>query len=577
MAGATAFGLNAQSFAGGAGTASDPWQVATAEQLKAVNDFPTAYFIQTADIDLDGAEWQPMCGSKETSFKGVYDGNGKAILGLSITSGANGAGLFGIMHTPGVIRNVTIVGAEVVAGNWSGILVGTNGNWEVAGGTVENCAVFNSQIDGADCIGGIAGVDGGDIKDCRVINCDIMGSADNCGGVVGTNEQPCEISGNVFSGTVQTLMNAGGIQGHCASNAVLKNNMSYGSAMNNTSDNKGVAGIVGYKNNNSTLYHCGSAMDLEGTNAGGISGPTMNDVYDCFATGNIKTSYPEGGNPWCGGITAAEYDGTLSNSYFSGTIQGGGWNGGVTGRAWPTLVVTNCYWNADGVSAGSNGVGGAVVGDKEGAPETWTYTALTPAQMLQSSSFKNLSSDVWQQIDGGTTPFFVDQAAPLVPAETNEAKTYIAGTYYGNDVPTEIWVIGATSGGKAPYYYKSFEAGEGKWAIELDEEDALLDNEYVTVISYVKGKMSSLPAKVAVKDLKLTDGLQAVGIDPEAAKLSVEGNIVTVPGGAATNVYTVSGMMVQSYTGAETIDLSNLGQGIYVVRTATDAAKVLVK
>lgn len=55
-------------FAGGTGTAEDPWQIATAEQLlalsAAVNDgsangYPGQFFALTADIDLKDVEWQP--------------------------------------------------------------------------------------------------------------------------------------------------------------------------------------------------------------------------------------------------------------------------------------------------------------------------------------------------------------------------------------------------------------------------------------------------------------------------------------------------------------------------------------
>ena len=48
-------------FEGGSGTAEDPWQIATAEQLDRVRDDLTAHYILTADIDLSGYEnWDPI-------------------------------------------------------------------------------------------------------------------------------------------------------------------------------------------------------------------------------------------------------------------------------------------------------------------------------------------------------------------------------------------------------------------------------------------------------------------------------------------------------------------------------------
>lgn len=74
------FAMNASAqFAGGTGTESDPYQVATAEQLQAVNDFLTASFVQTADIDLSEMVWKPI-----GTFTGHYNGQGFAISGLTI-------------------------------------------------------------------------------------------------------------------------------------------------------------------------------------------------------------------------------------------------------------------------------------------------------------------------------------------------------------------------------------------------------------------------------------------------------------------------------------------------------------
>ena len=48
-------------FAGGSGTAEDPWQIATAEQLDRVRDDLKAHYVLTDDIDLSGYEnWIPI-------------------------------------------------------------------------------------------------------------------------------------------------------------------------------------------------------------------------------------------------------------------------------------------------------------------------------------------------------------------------------------------------------------------------------------------------------------------------------------------------------------------------------------
>jgi hypothetical protein len=48
-------------FAGGSGTAEDPWQVATAEQLDRIRNDLTAHYILVDDIDLSGIDnWIPI-------------------------------------------------------------------------------------------------------------------------------------------------------------------------------------------------------------------------------------------------------------------------------------------------------------------------------------------------------------------------------------------------------------------------------------------------------------------------------------------------------------------------------------
>lgn len=72
----------------GSGTESDPYQVATAEDLDNVRNDLTAYYIQVADIDLSEYEnWVPIgyyTYEYDHVFNGSYDGNGFTISNLTI-------------------------------------------------------------------------------------------------------------------------------------------------------------------------------------------------------------------------------------------------------------------------------------------------------------------------------------------------------------------------------------------------------------------------------------------------------------------------------------------------------------
>lgn len=98
-------------FSGGTGTAEDPYQIATAEDLAAMSSRgASACYLQTADIDLSGTDdW------KQITLSGTYDGGGYRILNFTSSTG----GLFGT--NSGTIRNVTMEGAKVSGNGLSNV------------------------------------------------------------------------------------------------------------------------------------------------------------------------------------------------------------------------------------------------------------------------------------------------------------------------------------------------------------------------------------------------------------------------------------------------------------------------
>lgn len=98
-------------FSGGTGTAEDPYQIATAEDLAAMSSRgASACYLQTADINLSGTDdW------KQITLSGTYDGGGYRILNFTSSTG----GLFGT--NSGTIRNVTMEGAKVSGNGLSNV------------------------------------------------------------------------------------------------------------------------------------------------------------------------------------------------------------------------------------------------------------------------------------------------------------------------------------------------------------------------------------------------------------------------------------------------------------------------
>lgn len=115
----------------GKGTASDPYIIASAENLKYLQlmvddgeDYSGEYFTQTADIDLNGKEWNPIGENNTLCFSGVYDGLGHSINGLYISQAkANYIGLFAVIQSTyfseAGVMNLTLNG-EIVIDNFAG-------------------------------------------------------------------------------------------------------------------------------------------------------------------------------------------------------------------------------------------------------------------------------------------------------------------------------------------------------------------------------------------------------------------------------------------------------------------------
>lgn len=109
------------------------YQVATAADLASIDQYMNAYYVLTNNIDLSGSNWKPLgvdfVNEQETvteftgSLNGGYTVDGKtyyyAINGLTISNGANTApynhiGLFGVVGTAGIVKNITFNNVSIL-------------------------------------------------------------------------------------------------------------------------------------------------------------------------------------------------------------------------------------------------------------------------------------------------------------------------------------------------------------------------------------------------------------------------------------------------------------------------------
>lgn len=574
MAGATSmWGVD---FAGGDGSAANPYQIATAEQMQAMSDNVTAHYVLVDDIDLDGFVWDPV-GQPNVHgvFTGTLNGQGHTISNFCSDAGGNGMALFCHLGQGAVVENFTVKDADLVVGNWSGIIAASNGNWEHTGGTIRNVDVRDSYITGITWIGGICGGNVGVIENCRCLNVSVEGTQNYIGGIVGgmnevntnTGASDGYVDGCTFYGSVSGGSETGGITGPLnlqSTNhpAIVSNCAVYG---NVSATGNSVGGITSQTTNYTndfgrSIENCAMMANLTGGYMGGIgSEPFCIPIKNCYVTGNLKVTYVNG-DPWSGGISACCYDaGKMTDCYFSGTIAStadGALLGAIQGRAWYTNIY-NCYYNEE---CGATDV----VGEGWAPPtQDYTFTKLLPEQMLNMASFNFAEPGVWQNIEGETTPFFTNQTAPL---KINECTTDEISGLCSPDLQ-EIYIYASQS----ESIYAEPVINNGTWTVALNPDD-VIEGETVKVIGFDAGKM---PSMISQAKVVAASGIKSVAAEAKG-KLEVDGSTVTFPAESSYSVCNMAGAFIASGI-AQSVSLADQEPGIYLVQAAGQCVKVAVK
>jgi len=214
---------NTDFFAGGNGSESDPWQIATPEHLNNVRYFIGAgnHFIQIADIDLNVAPWNMNAGwvpiglvsgdiysyQQSEAFNGTFDGGGYSISNLFISSWNFPAqnGLFAFLGLNATVKNVNLVNVNLDGFAPMGPIAAYND------GIIQGCRAGGLIFGGQSNTGGIAGTNNGTISKCYS-NCDISGGT-NVGGLVGWNWTDATLSDAYTDSEVNGGNICGGIVG----------------------------------------------------------------------------------------------------------------------------------------------------------------------------------------------------------------------------------------------------------------------------------------------------------------------------------------------------------------------------
>ena len=329
----------AENYAGGTGTASDPYLIANGEQLALLtytvswgNPCYGQHFKLIADIWLNDTtgwqswdyfirpqnEWIPIGRYINQNvyrvFKGSFDGGGHTVYGLYVSKYLSSfAGLFGYVggNSAGYIKNVTVARSYIESVDNVGGIVGYVYDY----GRIENCS-SSARISGDHFIGGI------------------------CGYAVGVNVP--RITGCENTGDVRGDTDVGGILGCARDNIIVTEcTLGAGGSVRGYERIGGIVGSLKYSN----ASKCRSNGGVTGVDmVGGIAGQALGaEISECYLGHDIAAHYR------IGGIVGCANGGSVSDCFSTGDIYATENAGGLAGYC-RSLAISRCY-NIGTVSA----------------------------------------------------------------------------------------------------------------------------------------------------------------------------------------------------------------------------------
>ena len=256
----------------GSGTASDPYQIVNAAQLKAFaaavdggNTYANQYVVLGASIDLSGIDnWNPIGDEAKDSaniFQGTFDGQGYSISGIKISAEVQAEGnygLFSVLGNQAVVRNLNATGANMTVTNTAeAVRVGVfAGDTEKTAGSGD--AGLAAHIDNCSATGTVNVTTTGDKM---AFGGGMVGRLFN-GGVVTNCWSDVDVAAKALNGTKSAY--AGGIAGTTGNFAVIANCATFGD-----------------------VYAASPASTNFGGMAGGLVGMLAGKQYNSYATGDI--------------------------------------------------------------------------------------------------------------------------------------------------------------------------------------------------------------------------------------------------------------------------------------------------
>ncbi|MBN1125950.1 MAG: hypothetical protein JXA82_13155 [Sedimentisphaerales bacterium] len=365
--------LGAATYSGGMGTAEDPYQIATAEDLitfgQTVEDYDK-HFVLTTDIDMGTSTFTTAViapdpsSSQEfegTAFIGTLDGAGHIITNLSIDTSADGpdndidnfTGLFGMIGDGGQVMNLGFENATIAGDYAAAALAGENQ------GVISNCYA-TGEISGRSSVGVLVGYNNrGSITNCH-IDGSVTGqwASEWIGGLVGRSAGSvlnCSATGTVSSGMNTQFV--GGLMGYNYGGSIVGCFSSCEVTVESGNYSNSIGGLLGFNSSrgavSGSILNSYATGDVSGTNyIGGLVGYNRQSISCCYSTGKVS------GDSEVGGLIGYIRDGSDTNCFWdtetSETTASAGGTGLLTGQMQTKSTFIDAGW--DFITETTNGI-----------------------------------------------------------------------------------------------------------------------------------------------------------------------------------------------------------------------------
>jgi uncharacterized protein (TIGR02145 family) len=379
----------------GSGTQSDPYLIATPEDLNNLRSFlwienKGVYFLQTANIDLgiapwnQGGGWEPI-GNDTALFYGNYNGNGYTITGLTINRpDESNIGLFGSTKESNLI-NIGLVNVDIT---------GKSGVGALAGNIADKAYIGNCYSTG-----------------------NVKGQIDVAGLVA-------DLWSNQTDGP--TLENSySSVNVHCSGN--------------------NAGGLVAWTYN-ADIKNCFATGNADGIGIkGGLVGFIQNStITNSYATGDVT------GESTAGGLLGGLFSSTVTNCYSVGKVKGITDIGGLAGFSDAEgSVINSSYWNLETSGQKVSAIGTAKNTQQMISSSTfggWDFG--TTWDIIEGSTFPYL---LWQTAPGAFNypPAFIPPSGlSSTPGNGSVSLTWLApsvGTATGYNIYRDSVLIGTSA------------------------------------------------------------------------------------------------------------------------------------